>query len=166
MSLSLFDGKSFQTIRLRVALDARVLWTSNAAYQDSRGEWWFLTDAGLYRFAATDDLQQLARQEPLAIYDRRDGFKSDAMFHIFEDSHSDLWISTRSVGGFDLARWRRGTEKFQMFSASDGLPAKSISAFAEDPMGIFGSDSAKAVWRALLMAVSRNSPRERASTTS
>jgi PAS domain S-box-containing protein len=135
MSLSLFDGKSFQTIRPRVALDARVLWTSTAAYQDSRGEWWFLTDAGLYRFAATDDLQQLARQEPLAIYDRRDGFKSDAMFHIFEDSHSDLWISTRGVGGFDLARWSRGTEKFQMFSASDGLSAKSISAFAEDSNG-------------------------------
>ncbi len=48
MSLSLFDGKSFHTIRPRVAADARVLWTSNAAYQDSRGEWWFLTDAGLY----------------------------------------------------------------------------------------------------------------------
>ena len=137
MSLSLFDGKGFETIRPRVAPDARVLWTANAAFQDSRGEWWFLTDAGLYRFAATDDLQQLARQEPRDIYDRRDSFKSDAMFHIFEDSHGDLWISTRgaNVGEFDLARWSRGTEKFQMFSAADGLPAKPVSAFAEDKNG-------------------------------
>lgn len=135
MSLSLFDGKGFQTIRPRVAPDARALWTANTAFQDSRGEWWFLTDAGLYRFAATDDLQQLARQEPRAVYDRRDGFKSDAMFRIFEDSHSDLWISTRGADGFNLARWSRGTEKFQMFSAADGLPAKPVSAFAEDKNG-------------------------------
>jgi len=137
MSLSLFDGKSFQTIKPRVASDARVVWTSNAAFQDSRGEWWFLTDVGLYRFAATDDLQQLAREEPRAIYDRHNGFKGDAMFHIFEDSHSDLWISTRSanVGEFDLARWSRGTETFQMFSAADGLSGKSVSAFAEDKNG-------------------------------
>ena len=137
MTLSLFDGKNFQTIQPRVAKDARVIWTSNAAYQDSRGEWWFLTDAGLYRFAATDDLQQLTRQEPLAIYDRHNGFKSDAMFHIFEDSRGDLWISTRSahVGEFDLARWSRETEKFQMFSEAEGLSAKSASAFAEDKNG-------------------------------
>ncbi len=57
------------------------------------------------------------------------------MFRIFEDSHSDLWISTRATAGFDLARWSRSTEKFQMFSAADGLPAKSISAFAEDSNG-------------------------------
>jgi PAS domain S-box-containing protein len=137
VTLSLFDGKDFQTIRPRVAPDARVLWTANAAFQDSRGEWWILTDTGLYRFAATDDLQQLARQEPRAIYTRSDGFKSDAMFRIFEDSHGDLWISTRgaSAGEFDLVRWSRTTEKFQMFSAADGLPSKSVSAFAEDKDG-------------------------------
>jgi PAS domain S-box-containing protein len=137
MTLSLFDGKNFETIQPRVAKDARVVWTSNAAYQDSRGEWWFLTDVGLYRFAATDDVQQLTRQEPLAIYDRHNGFKGDSMFHIFEDSHNDLWISTRSatVGQFDLARWSRETEKFQMFSEADGLSGKSVSAFAEDRNG-------------------------------
>jgi PAS domain S-box-containing protein len=135
MSLSLFDGKEFQTIRPRVSPEARGLWTANTAFQDSHGEWWFLTDEGLYRFVATDDLQNLARQEPRAIYDRRDSFKSDDMFRIFEDSRGDLWISTRGTEGFDLARWSRGTEKFQMFSAADGLPAKPVSAFAEDKNG-------------------------------
>jgi len=136
-SLSLFDGKNFETIRPRVAPDARVLWTANAAFQDSHGEWWVLTDTGLYRFGPTDDLQQLAREEPRAIYDRSAGFKSDAMFRIFEDSHSDLWISTRgaNAGEFDLARWSRASEKFQMFSAADGLPSKPVSAFAEDKNG-------------------------------
>ena len=137
VTLSLFDGENFETIQPHVAKDARVVWTSNAAYQDTGGEWWFLTDTGLYRFAATDDLQQLSRQEPIAIYDRHNGFKNDAMFHIFEDSHSDLWISTRSAHGgeFDLARWSRQTEKFQRFSEADGLPSKSVSAFAEDKNG-------------------------------
>src|SRR5690349_17304487 len=57
------------------------------------------------------------------------------MFRVFEDSHSDLWISTRGADGFDLAHWSRGTEKFQMFSAADGLPSKAVSAFAEDKNG-------------------------------
>jgi PAS domain S-box-containing protein len=135
MSLSLFDGKNFQTIRPRVSPEARGLWTANTAFQDSRGEWWFLTDEGLYRFAATDDLQQLARQEPRATYNRGNGFKSDDMFRIFEDSHGELWISTRGADGFDLARWSRATEKFQIFSTADGLPAKGVSAFAEDKNG-------------------------------
>ena len=135
ISVGLFDGKDFQSIRPRVAPEARGLWTANTAYQDSRGEWWFLTDDGLYRFAATDDVQQLGRQEPRAIYGRHDSFKSDDMFRIFEDSHGELWISTRGVEAFDLARWSRETETFQMFSVTDGLPAKAVSAFAEDKNG-------------------------------
>jgi ligand-binding sensor domain-containing protein len=110
--------------------------TSNAAYQDSRGEWWFLTDAGLYRFAATDDLQQLNLDKTLAIYDRQQWLQERCHVHIFEDCVA-IYGSARSahVGEFDLARWSRETEKFQMFSEAEGLSAKSASAFAEDKNG-------------------------------
>lgn len=133
-SISLFDGNGFQTVRAGLPTETRVTWTSNAAFQDSVGEWWFLTAKGLYRFAATKDFHTLARQPPRATYDHRDGLTSDSPFHIFEDSRQDLWVSTRGPHG--LSRWSRPTEKFYTFSDTDGFPPdKAPSSFAEDKNG-------------------------------
>lgn len=60
--LSQFDGKGFHTIRPPLPAEARGLWTSNAAFQDQTGEWWFLTSEKLYRFAASRNFNGLARQ--------------------------------------------------------------------------------------------------------
>lgn len=136
--LSQFDGKSFQTIRPQLSPDARALWTSNPAFQDHTGEWWFLTNEKLYRFAATENFGALARQRPLAIYTSHDGLKGDQMFHIFEDSKGDLWVSTRGATSaqFGLSRWNRATGKFYTFSAAEGFPSgKSTASFAEDARG-------------------------------
>ena len=108
--LSMFDRNGFQTIRPRLPPGTTSLWTANTGFQDSAGEWWFLTDKKLYRFAATNDLHTLATQSPLAAYDHRDGLRADSIFHIFEDSHQDLWVSTEVVSG--LSRWSRATESF------------------------------------------------------
>ena len=137
-SLSIFNGKGFMTIRPAVPLDAQIQWTSNPVFQDSAGEWWFLTVGKLYRFAATNDPGELARRSPRATYDSRDGLKSDQIFHIWEDSHHDLWVSTRGSrpeqGG--LSRWSRATEKFYTFTEADGFPSnKWASSFAEDGNG-------------------------------
>jgi signal transduction histidine kinase/ligand-binding sensor domain-containing protein len=137
-SLSLFDGHGFQTIKPALPSGPQFLWSSNPAFQDSRGEWWFLTSEKLYRFAAIRDLHDLAHERPLAIYDRNNGLKGDAMFHIFEDSRGDLWISTKGLdsAGFGLSRWNRSTEKFYSFSPAEGMPPnKSPSSFAEDRSG-------------------------------
>jgi streptogramin lyase len=129
-----FDGVGFKTIRPQLPYDAQPLWTANAAFQDSAGEWWVLTKEKLYRFAATSDVRNLARQAPRAIYDHRDGLKGDLFFHIFEDSRHDLWIGTRDPRG--LSRWSRTTGKFYAFSESEGLPPeKAPTAFAEDRNG-------------------------------
>jgi signal transduction histidine kinase/ligand-binding sensor domain-containing protein len=136
--LSMFDGKGFMTIRPALPPDAQIQWTSNPVLQDSAGEWWFLTVGKLYRFAATNDLSELARQRPRATYDSRDGLKSDQMFHIWEDSHRDLWISTRGSRPEQagLSRWSRATEKFYTFTEADGFPSsKWASSFAEDGNG-------------------------------
>jgi signal transduction histidine kinase/ligand-binding sensor domain-containing protein len=137
-SLSIFDGQRFVTTRPALPLDSQILWTANPVFQDSAGEWWFLTVGKLYRFAATNDLSELARQRPRATYDSRDGLKSDQMFHIWEDSHGDLWISTRGSrpeeAGF--SRWSRATEKFHTFTEAEGFPSgKWPSSFAEDRNG-------------------------------
>ncbi len=137
LSLSFFDGRRFQTIR-PFPSEAQTGWTANPVFQDSAGEWWFLTTAKLYRFPAVNDFSELARQTPRATYDSRDGLSGDAMFHIWEDSHHDLWISTRGSQSAQagLSRWTRATEKFFTFSATDGFPANRIpTSFAEDKNG-------------------------------
>ena len=138
LSVSLFDGKGFQTVHPRLDPDARVVWTSNPVLQDSAGEWWILTNEKLYRFAATNDFHNLARQRPRATYDSNNGLKGDQIFHIFEDSHQDLWISTHGAepGKFGLSKWSRVTEQFYTFTENEGFPPnKAPSAFAEDRNG-------------------------------
>jgi signal transduction histidine kinase/ligand-binding sensor domain-containing protein len=131
--LNLFYDHSFRSIRPRLPPEGVGLWTANTCFQDSSGEWWFLTRGKLYRFAATKDLRTLARDSPRQTYDQRDGFKFADMFHIFEDSRSDLWISTSPSG---LSRWDRKTGAFQTFTEAEGFPdEKAPSSFAEDKSG-------------------------------
>jgi signal transduction histidine kinase/ligand-binding sensor domain-containing protein len=136
--LSQFDGKGFQTIRPPLPPNAGAIWTSNEAFQDHTGEWWFLTNEKLYRFAASPNFNELAQQRPLATYTSRDGLKGNQMFHIFEDSKGDLWVSTRgsTPAQLGLSRWDRATEKFYTFSSAEGFPSgKEPSSFAEDRDG-------------------------------
>jgi signal transduction histidine kinase/streptogramin lyase len=136
LSLSLFEDVRFQTIRPSLPTDAQTLWMANPAFQDSTGEWWFPTLKKLYRFAALSDFRELARQGPRASYDSRDGLKSN-MFQIWEDSHHDLWISTRGwQNQASLSRWRRAEETFYAFSEADGFPSnRAATSFAEDSQG-------------------------------
>ena len=136
--ISQFDGTVFHTVHPQVSPDARCAWTANPVFQDSSGEWWVLTNEMLYRFAAAANFESLARQKPLATYTHRDGLKADAIFHMFEDSKHDLWVSVRPITGGQggLSRWNRATEKFYTFSEAEGFPSgKSPSAFAEDRSG-------------------------------
>jgi ligand-binding sensor domain-containing protein len=56
------------------------------------------------------------------------------MFHLFEDSLSDLWISTANPSG--LSRWDRKSGAFQTFTEAEGFPAEKLpSSFAEDNTG-------------------------------
>jgi signal transduction histidine kinase/ligand-binding sensor domain-containing protein len=131
--LSVFQDNSFQTIRPRLPLSAEATWTSNAGFQDSAGEWWFLTRDKLYRFAPTKDFRDLTDQSPRATYDQRDGLKGKILFHVFEDSRHDLWFSTEDPAGLSL--WNRAAQKFRTFTEADGLPEKNIASFAEDKSG-------------------------------
>lgn len=138
LSLSFFDGHSFESIRPALPAGAQALWTSNPVLQDSRGEWWFLTNGRLYRFAATSDFHSLAHEQPRAAYDSRAGLKGNSMFHIFEDSRGDLWFSTHDAEGSrrGLTKWSPATEKFYPFSEAERFPPdRAPSALAEDRDG-------------------------------
>ena len=116
--LSQFDGKGFQTIRPQLPPDARGLWNSNIAFQDHAGEWWLLTNEKLYRFAASRDFGALARQRPLATYSARDGLKGDNLFHIFEDSKRDLWVSVAALLPRLIAVYQNGIARRQSSTPS------------------------------------------------
>ncbi len=134
--VSRFDGKSFQTIKLQVPVGEGVLWTSNVAFLDSQNGWWALTNKKLYRFAPTNSFGQLGSQRPLASYDSNSGLPHNLVFHTFEDSHGDLWISTNETGEDGMVRWIRSEEKFQKFTKNEGFPNdRGASSFAEDSYG-------------------------------
>ena len=135
--VSKLSGNGFQTVKLRVAPSAKSIWTSRAVYLDSKGEWWAMTTEGLFRFPAVQDFTSLSKRTPLAIYKNRDGLKSDSIFQVFEDTHGDLWVSTRGIASeCGLARWSRSENKFYTFSEKESFPPReSATSFAEESNG-------------------------------
>ena len=137
-NISRFDGTKFETVRPNIDENSTFSWLSNVAFPDSRGDWWILTQNKLYRFAASTEFAGLGKQKPSAIYTTADGLKSNVIFRIFEDSHRDLWISTRGADAQmnGLTRWSRADGKFHAFGEKDNFPAgKSPVSFAESSDG-------------------------------
>ena len=105
--------------------------------QDHKGEWWIPTGEGLYRFARTKSLEELAHARPVAVYKMKDGLPGDGIFRLFEDSHGDIWISTLSsvAGQSGLTRWERETSSFHRFTEAEGIGQRIPTAFREDGAG-------------------------------
>lgn len=136
--VSRLDGDRFRTARPALGDDAGPLWTSNAAFLDSAGAWWFLTEKRLYRFDRGGPLESLNRRRPSAVYHMDAGFNNGAFYRMFEDSRGDLWVSTRTgdPARMGLSLWRRATGDFRHFGAAEGFPAgRAPSAFCEDRAG-------------------------------
>ncbi|HRH45802.1 MAG TPA: two-component regulator propeller domain-containing protein, partial [Pyrinomonadaceae bacterium] len=137
-SLGQFDGEKFHTISLNLPADSKALWASRNAWQDKKGEWWILSENGLYHFPAISDFQQLENRTPIAVYDKKRGLKGDRVFQIFEDSHSDIWIATDSEKEEEkgLSLWSRQTQEITTISDKNGYPRdKQVASFAEDTDG-------------------------------
>ena len=135
--ISRFDEKGFITVRPNLPTDIGFGWTSNVGFTDSRYSWWIPTNLGLYRFSSIRRLEEIARRQAI-VYTERNGLKASRPYGVFEDSNSDIWISTRSEyqGAGGLTLWQRSTNAFRVFSEQDGLPPLLIaSAFAEDKAG-------------------------------
>ena len=113
------------------------VWTSSAAFLDSRNSWWFLTEQKLFRFDRVARVEDLARAQPSAVYESRD-FRGGAFYRMWEDSRGDIWLSTRSASATQnaLARFSRASGEFHVFTEAENYPVeRSASAFAEDAHG-------------------------------
>ncbi|MGB7925071.1 MAG: two-component regulator propeller domain-containing protein [Pyrinomonadaceae bacterium] len=134
-----FDGNRFK--RIGPNFPAGVKEFSDGWYQtifqDHAGEWWVPTGEGLYRFARTEGLEQLAHARPAAVYKMSDGLAGDGIFRLFEDSRGDIWVSTFShvPGQSGLTRWERSSEKFHRYGDAEGVGQSVPTAFAEDAAG-------------------------------
>jgi two-component sensor histidine kinase/streptogramin lyase len=137
--LSWFDGKRFNAIRPRLPQSLTYFgwgW-HQLTLQDRAGEWWFPTGQGLVRYPKVDHVSQLAATQPKAIYTTADGFVSNDVFRLYEDSRGDIWIATFSEARGGITRWERATANFHHYGEADGLPSKTTvaHAFAEDRAG-------------------------------
>jgi signal transduction histidine kinase/streptogramin lyase len=133
-----FDGQSFTWFLPDAFRHIDTGWVGEGlTLQTRNGEWWFGTGAGLYRFAAADNLSEIKRARPLAIYDIRNGLASPQVFRLFEDSRGDMWVSSIGVVN-GLAHWDRASGTMREVNNAAGLPASKedlAHAFAEDRAG-------------------------------
>ncbi len=137
--ISRFDGRRFVARPVVMPKEAVGIWATNLGYLDHLGKWWLLSDKGLARLPSSFAWHAGAPLQPEALYTLKNGLPGDGVFHVFEDSHGDIWVSTRDQQlNSGLARWERATGTFYCFTEVDGLPQRNpASAFCEDRYGNF-----------------------------
>jgi ligand-binding sensor domain-containing protein/signal transduction histidine kinase len=137
--LNRFEGNRFVAVEPLLIRGAKPItymgWgIGQTALQDHLGDWWVPTGEGLCRFTAIRRLEDLARVRPRAVYTRSNGLPGNDIFHLYEDSHGDLWIGTADTPG--LARWQRKTGQFERIGEAEGYRTRNPPAgFAEDHDG-------------------------------
>ena len=132
-TVSRFDGERFHLIKPSFPPGTYFGWGSKqSVIQDSKGDWWFAGLLGIYRFSRPERFEDLSRSVPRMT---QVGTEPATIFRVFEDSRSDVWIST--VGTVcELWRWERGTDSWKNFTAEVGFGRNRIGlAFVEDKAG-------------------------------
>jgi ligand-binding sensor domain-containing protein/signal transduction histidine kinase len=120
-TINTYDGRRFVPARFNVP--RRVPGDQYfTVLRDHQGAWWVGARTGLYRFPRVTTTVSVARAAPEAHYARRHGLPSDDVFPLFEDARGDVWLIAQSPDQVRLARWRRTTDDFRIYGASDGLP--------------------------------------------
>lgn len=93
-------------------------------HEATNGIIWVGTDVGLIKF------DKAARQ--IRVYSKRDGFRSQAVLSIHEESDGTLWIGTGDAG---VHIFDPNTEQFEYLQEKDGLVNKTIAGILKDPEG-------------------------------
>lgn len=98
--------------------------------EDKIGDWWLPSgNHAVFHFNA-GNFQQFANTKPLVI-----SISDETVFRLYEDLHSDIWIST--MGSGHLLRWERATQMLlddtSKISFGNGQPYANY--FAEDKQG-------------------------------
>lgn len=138
-NVSRLDGRRFVTARPRLEEIAGLpIWTSNVAFLDSAGAWWFMAERKLFRFDGVRRIEELKTRAPSFVFQTGEEFHNGGFYKLFEDSRGRVWISTRSgePARMGLSLWDRRTNALHVFGAAEGFPeGRAPSAFCEDRAG-------------------------------
>ncbi len=133
--LNWFDGDRFQSTQPNLPFGVAWGWSWGQIAVESRsGDWWLATGSGLLRYGRT---RQPARP---AAPPAEAGLRGRNIFRLFEDSRGALWAGVNEIGNNGLFRREAGSERFERFDESHGLPSlhqdgNCPAAFAEDRAG-------------------------------
>jgi ligand-binding sensor domain-containing protein/two-component sensor histidine kinase len=104
--------------------------------QDHAGDWWIPSGEGLFRFSRVEQVRDLGRLRPSAVYTTKDGLGADAVFRLYEDARGDVWIGTLTGQVHEqLTRWNRRSGSFERFGPANGIRENAATAFQEDRDG-------------------------------
>ena len=136
-NISQLGNETFKTARPGLPVDTRFFWHSNVAMPDSSGDWWVITNHGLYRYAQVGPIENISTRTPTTVFSSKNGLIADEISSVFEDSKGDVWITyDPTAKNLGLTRWERATGTLHNFTEQDGLPKNgSGAAFAEDKAG-------------------------------
>jgi len=138
-SVARFDGEAFtsQEVKPRAFAISSFDWhQGQIPIRDSRGEWWWPTFEGLFRFASASYIENILKARPIAHYSVKDGLPDNLLRGIYEDRRGDMWISIGSEGKPRVARWERSTARIDCYSEAEGLFAKgSPTTICDDKQG-------------------------------
>ena len=126
-----WDGESLTHFAEGDGLAHRVVWS---ACQDRGGSLWFGTEKGLSRYDPESGTWRTFTSE--------DGFPSERIEAITEDSRGDLWLATKGGG---VVRYDGRT--FQSMSIRDGLPSNHINDVLQDRRGDYWFTTEKGLVR-------------------
>ncbi len=128
--LHLVDGK-FESV-IPYGFTARSWGWHFLDFQSKDGEWWIAGSDGLRRYPKVEKFSDLARTPPERIFTMADGFVSNDIFNLFEDSGGNVWVTVSDT----TTRIERTTDKITQYSSADGLPVSNGAiSFAEDSFG-------------------------------
>ncbi len=123
-----FDGTRFTGVT--PSLPPRVTYfgwgLGQTTVQGRAREWWV---------PAVKRVDELSRTRPRLLSGTGDDPEHTDVFHLYEDSHGDLWIAATGLR-LGLWRWQRETESVHDFTPETGVaPGTEFAAFREDSAG-------------------------------
>ncbi|HEY8561664.1 MAG TPA: ATP-binding protein [Pyrinomonadaceae bacterium] len=135
-TINRLDGNRFSSVRLDLPpLAGMNSYIADRILNDRAGEWWFGTNAGLYRYNAVEAFDRLRDARPAKIYTAADGLAGEKIRAVVQDSKSDVWFSYEDKPGF-LTRWSRQSGEIRTFSPADGIPDGCVAqTLREDAAG-------------------------------
>jgi len=126
----IWDGQNISQIDSRSGLPHRVV---KKTLKDSHGNLWISTSSGVVSISA---------EGPWTVYNKDNGFISDEIYDLFEDSQGRIWISTVEDG---LIRMEPNGS-YQRFSEREGLTGEMVFSIRQDYQGDFWVSTSSGVF--------------------